>query len=126
MYGCMCVHMCYVYPKSFMSSFLFHIYIFLFNPFCFIYFCLTCVYLCTACFVYKLNCFPSLCHTLMNKLYMIVCCTCLNYVLLNVCLHLVTSTSTVHACRGKWGDVKQIYSSVSQCVYITNMGIFMY
>ena len=76
---------------------------FFFHLFCFIYFCSTCVYLCTETssltyFVYKLNCFPSLCHTL-GVITVYECVLCLNYVLLNVCLHLVTSTSTKHLCK---------------------------
>ena len=45
------------------------------------YFCLTCVYLCTETspliyFVYKLNCFPNLCHTL--GVTVCECVSCLN------------------------------------------------
>ena len=80
MYMCVCV---YIYAY-FLFSRLFVSYIF----------CATCVCLCTETssltyFVYKLNCFPNLCHTLGVTVY--VCVMCLSYVILIVCLHLVTS-----------------------------------
>ena len=113
MYVCIyiCVYiyayMCLMYmPKDFHFIFsvpYIYIYFFFFHLFCFIYFLLICVYLCTETssltyFVYKLNCFPRLCHTL-GVITVYECVLCLNYVLLNVSLHFVTSTSIVHVCK---------------------------
>ena len=49
------------------------------------------------------------------------------YVVLTLVSYLVIHLLTQHnvMCRGKWGKVKQNFSSVSQGVYIANMVTFM-
>ena len=101
----LCTYVSYVYAQRLsFNLFCLIIYIYFFSIFSVSFiFCSTCVYLCTETssltyFVYKLNCYPSLCHTL-GVVTVYECVLCLNYVLLNVCLHLFTSTSTIHLCK---------------------------
>ena len=91
----LCTYVSYVYAQRLsFNLFCLIIYIFFFSIFSVSFiFCSSLTY-----FVHKLNCFPSLCHTL-GVITVYECVLCLNYVLLNVCLHLVTSTSTIHLCK---------------------------
>ena len=96
MYVYICAYMCVMYmPKDF--HIIFSVSYIIIIYFSILFFsvsyivCSKCVYLCTETlsltyFVYKLNCFPSLCHTLGVTVY--DCVLCLIYVLLNEWLHM--------------------------------------